>query len=279
MPFYMDMHNLPAQATVRDLAMAHFRDVETQWKYGVKYSRYWFDPDKRKSFCLVDAPSVDAAVAVHSEAHGFVADKIIPVSAVSVEEMLGAVEQEKEGWLWNPDSGEDPPPAESAFRTILFTDMEGSTALTQRLGDDGAMRIQRTHDAIIREALGAHAGNEVKHTGDGFMACFSSVARAVECAVAIQRALASHNHENPEATVRVRIGLSAGEPVAEHEDLFGAAVQQAARICSHADPDCILVPNVVRELCIGKQLPFLDRGEAALKGFADPVRVYEVPWR
>jgi len=221
---------------------------------------------------------VDAAVAVHSEAHGFVADKIIPVAAVSVEEMLGAVELEEE-WLWRPDSGEDPPPVASAFRTILFTDMEGSTALTQRLGDEGAMRIQRTHDTIIREALRGHGGKEVKHTGDGIMACFASVARAVECAIAVQKVLAAHNQEKPDATLRVRIGLSAGEPVAEREDLFGAAVQQAARICAHADPECILVPNVVRELCIGKQIPFLDRGDAVLKGFEDPVRVYEVPWR
>ncbi len=276
MPLYMDLHNLPPGATLQDMALAHLKDLEVQWKYDVKYSRYWFDSERRKAFCLVEAPNVDAAVAVHREAHGFVADKIIPVAAVSVEELLGAAEQER---FWDPDSGGDPPPAESAFRSILFTDMEGSTALTQRLGDEGAMRLQRAHDAIIREALSAHGGREVKHTGDGIMASFPSVARAVECSIAIQRALAAYNREHPEAALRVRIGLSAGEPVAEHEDLFGAAVQQAARICAHADAGCILVPNVVRELCIGKQLPFLDRGEAALKGFDDPVRVYEVPWR
>jgi class 3 adenylate cyclase len=277
MPLYMDLHNIPSEATLRDLAMAHARDLEIQWKYGVKYSRYWFDPDQGKAFCLVEAPNVDAAVAVHREGSGFVADKIIPVAEVSVEEMLGAFEGESHPW--EPDSGEDPPPAESAFRTILFTDMEGSTALTQRLGDEGAMRLLRTHDSIIREALSAHGGGEVKHTGDGIMASFSSVARAVECSIAAQRALAAYNQENPEVTLRVRMGLSAGEPVTEHDDLFGAAVQQAARVCAHADPDCTLVSNVVRDLCIGKQLPFLDRGEAALKGFQDPVRVYEVPWR
>ncbi len=276
MPFYMDLHNIPLEATTKDLAMAHLRDLEIQWKYGVKYSRYWFDPDQGKVFCLVEAPNVDAAVAVHREGSGLVADKIIPVAEVSVEEMLGAFEQEDP---WEPDSGEDPPPAQSAFRTILFTDMEGSTALTQRLGDEGAMRLLRTHDAIIREALSAHGGSEVKHTGDGIMASFSSVARAVECSIATQRALAAYNGENPEATLRVRIGLSAGEPVTEHEDLFGSAVILASRVCAHADPECILVSNVVRDLCIGKQLPFLDRGEAALKGFQDPVRVYEVPWR
>jgi class 3 adenylate cyclase len=281
MPHYMDVHNLPPEATLRLLAIAHFRDLETQLKYGVKYTRYWFDPDTRKSFCLVDAPSVDAAVAVHSEAHGFVADKIIPVSEVTVEEMLGAHEfGEKElGLGWNPESPDDPPAVDSAFRTILFTDMEGSTAQTQRLGDDAAMELLRRHNALIRECLASEEGREIKTVGDGFMACFRSVARAVACTIAIQQAFEKHNQDQPDARIGVRIGLSAGEPVAEGEDLFGAAVQLAARACAQAEAGQILVPNVVRELCIGKGFNFGDLGEHALKGFEDPVRVFEVRWQ
>ena len=275
MPHYMDMHNLPPEITLRDLTMAHFRDLETQLKYGVKYSRYWFDPDRRKSFCLVEAPNVDAAVAVHSEAHGFVADKIVPVAAVSVEEMLGAFEEMPP---WDPESGEEPPPADSAFRAILFTDMEGSTAQTQRLGDAAAMEALRRHNTVVRECLANEEGFEVKTMGDGFMASFRSVARAVACAIAIQRAFEGHDRDEPNARTRVRIGLSAGEPVAEGEDFFGAAVQLAARACAEAEAGQILVPNVVRELCIGKGFTFDDRGERALKGFEDPVRVYEVRW-
>jgi class 3 adenylate cyclase/pimeloyl-ACP methyl ester carboxylesterase len=162
----------------------------------------------------------------------------------------------------------------SGLVTILFTDMAGSTAMTQRLGDEGAQDLVRQHNTVVRDALRAHAGNEIKHTGDGIMASFPSARGAVECAVAIQRALAAAGDG-----VRVRIGLNAGEPVAEEQDLYGTSVQMAARVCAEADAGEILVSNVVRELAAGKGFLFNDRGDRALKGFEDPVRIYEVKWR
>jgi adenylate cyclase len=168
--------------------------------------------------------------------------------------------------------------APSGLVTILFTDMEGSTTLTQRLGDAAAQDILRTHNTIVRDALKAHDGSETKHTGDGIMASFSSASRALEGAIAIQRAFAAHNDSAPEP-IRVRIGLNAGEPIAEEEDLFGTAVQLAARICAHAEPGQILAPIVVRELAAGKRFLFADLGDVALRGFDDPVRLFEVRWR
>jgi class 3 adenylate cyclase len=168
--------------------------------------------------------------------------------------------------------------APSGLVTILFTDMEGSTSLTQRLGDAKAQEVLRTHNAILRDALKAHDGSETKHTGDGLMASFASASHALECAAAIQRAFAAHN-ESAQEPIRVRIGLNAGEPVAEDEDLFGTAVQLAARICAHAEPGQILASNVVRELAAGKKFLFSDRGDVALRGFEDPVRLYEVGWQ
>jgi class 3 adenylate cyclase len=162
--------------------------------------------------------------------------------------------------------------------TILFTDVEGSTSLTQRLGDAKAREVLRAHERIVREALKAHSGSEVKTMGDGFMASFSSATRALECAIAMQRAFAPHN-ESAEEPIRVRVGLNAGEPIAEEEDLFGTAVIRAARIAAMAQGGEILVANVVRELAEGKGFLFSDRGDAALRGFDDPVRLYEVRWR
>jgi class 3 adenylate cyclase len=162
--------------------------------------------------------------------------------------------------------------------TILFTDMEGSTTLTQRLGDAKAQEVLRTHNTIVRHALKAHSGSEIKHTGDGIMASFASASRALECAIAIQRAFAQHN-ESAEEPIRVRIGLNAGEPIAEEEDLFGTAVQLAARVCGKAEPGQILAPIVVRELAAGKGFLLSDRGDVALRGFEDPVRLYELRWR
>ncbi len=156
---------------------------------------------------------------------------------------------------------------EGAFQTILFTDLESSTALTQRLGDEGAQEVLRGHNTAVRAALEAHGGREVKHTGDGIMAAFPSAAGAVEAALQVQRDLAG-------GEVRVRIGINAGEPIAEDGDLFGTAVQLAARICDRAEPGQVLVSRVVADLCAGKKLQFSHHSDATLKGFAEPVALY-----
>ena len=168
-------------------------------------------------------------------------------------------------------------PTPSGLVTILFTDMEGSTTLTQRLGDAKAQEVLRTHNRIVRDALKAHSGSEIKHTGDGIMASFTSASRALECAIDIQRAFVQHN-ESAEEPIRVRIGLNAGEPVAEEEDLFGTAVQLAARIAAKAEGEEILVSDTLRGLVAGKGFLFSDRGDVVLRGFEDPVRLYEVRW-
>jgi len=178
-----------------------------------------------------------------------------------------------------------------AFRTVLFTDVEGSTALTQRLGDAQARDLLREHERMVREALKAHGGSEVKTMGDGFMASFTSATKALQCAIAMQRAFAEWNAGRggsrtapaPEP-IRVRVGLNAGEPIAEDDpdgrsDLFGTAVNLAARICAHAEAGQILVPIVIRELTAGKQFLFADLGETELRGYEDAVRLYEVSWR
>jgi class 3 adenylate cyclase/pimeloyl-ACP methyl ester carboxylesterase len=187
----------------------------------------------------------------------------------AIDEFLGEGEE--------PVAGAEPPAA-GAFRTVLFTDVEGSTSLTQRLGDAKARQVLREHERITREALKAHGGTEVKTMGDGFMACFTSATRALECAIAMQRAFAEHN-ESAEEPMRVRVGLNAGEPIAEDEDLFGTAVILAARVAAKAEGGEILVSDVVRQLVAGKGFLFSDRGDTVLRGFEDPVRLYEVRWR
>jgi class 3 adenylate cyclase/pimeloyl-ACP methyl ester carboxylesterase len=162
--------------------------------------------------------------------------------------------------------------------TILFTDMSGSTPLTQRLGDAAAQEVVRAHNVIVRQALRAHAGREIKHTGDGIMGSFASASRAIECAIEIQRAVAARAEQEPEALLRVRIALNAGEPVAEEGDLYGTSVQLAARARDLAAPGQILVTEVVRGLTAGKGFLVSDSGEHPLKGFEEPVRLYEVRW-
>jgi class 3 adenylate cyclase len=167
------------------------------------------------------------------------------------------------------------PTAKGDTRTILFTDMESSTAVTQSLGDAKAQELVRAHNSVVRDALKIHAGSEIKHTGDGIMASFSTASAALECAIAIQRAIAERNDEN----LQVHIGLNAGEPVVEESDLFGTSVQLARRICDHAEAGQVLVSDVVRQLAAGKGFLFADIGEVMPKGFEDPVRLYQVRWR
>ena len=155
--------------------------------------------------------------------------------------------------------------------TVMFTDLQDSTALTQRLGDARAQQeLVHRHNEVVREALSAHGGREVKHTGDGIMASFSSGSNAIDAAIAIQEAFGA------DEAVQVRIGLNEGEPVAEDGDLFGATVQLAARVCSRAEPGDVLVTNVVRELAMGKGFLFSEQMPAALKGFEEPVRLFAV---
>jgi class 3 adenylate cyclase len=158
--------------------------------------------------------------------------------------------------------------------TVLFTDMEGSTPLTQRLGDAAAHEFVREHTTVVRRALSLHGGREIKQTGDGIMASFASASRALECAVEIQSASAMQPDQP-----RVRVGLNAGEPIAEDGDLFGSTVQLARRICDRAEPGEVLASDVVRQLAAGKGFLFADAGAPSLKGFDEPVRLYSVRWR
>jgi class 3 adenylate cyclase len=154
----------------------------------------------------------------------------------------------------------------SAFRTILFTDLVGHTEMMRRLGDEKGRAVLREHEALTREVLKQHGGSEVKTMGDGFLASFPSVTRAVECAVALQRAFAQHNTSAGEP-LHVRVGLNAGEPIEEDGDLFGETVILAARIASSAEGGEIITSMAVRELCAGKGFAFTDRGEQVMRGF------------
>jgi len=276
MPSYMDIHEIPGGVTAEDVAKAHAHDVEVQGKYGVSYHKYWVNEKAGKIFCLCHAPNAEAASQVHREAHGLVAEKIIQVEPDVAELFMGGSEVNSAGAVLLP--GADADARDPGIRTILFTDIVGSTSLTRRLGDEAAMELLEVHDSIVRNALADLGGREIKHLGDGIMASFVSAAAAVKCASRVQREIARHRRENKDRPLSVRLGVAAGEPVEHHNDLFGCTVQLAARLCAHAQEEQILVSNVVAELCEGKALPFEDLGEVELKGFETPVRAHAVNW-
>ncbi len=163
--------------------------------------------------------------------------------------------------------------------TVLFTDIAGSTAMTQALGDAGAQEVVRAHNRIVREALTDCMGKEVKHTGDGIMASFNKTTDGIDASIQMQRQCEVHNQQHPNLPLHLKIGLNAGEPISEDNDLFGSTVQMSARIVDKAQADEIFVSEVVRGICAGKDYQFVNRGGFAMKGFEDDPILYEVVWR
>jgi class 3 adenylate cyclase len=272
----MDIHEIHGGIPAEEVAKAHARDVEVQGKYGVCYHKYWVNEQAGKIFCLCEAPNAEAAAQVHREAHGQMADRIIQVDPEMANLFMGGSELDSGGAVLLADGkvgARDP-----GIRTILFTDIVDSTSLTQAMGDDAAMEFLRVHDSVVRDALKASNGREIKHTGDGIMASFTSAAAAVRCAAQIQRELAQRGREQGNHPIKVRIGGAAGEPIERGSDIFGSTVQLAARLCSHAAPEQIVVSSVVADLCIGKGLVFRPLGEVPLKGFDRPIHAHAVEW-
>ena len=273
MPMYMDRHYVEG-ATRHAVADAHQKDLALQDKYNVKFLTYWFDEMRCTAFCLIEAPNRDTIARAHDDAHVLVPNEIIEVDPAVVDAFLGRI---KDPPATSPEKSEGTR-VDPGFRAIMFTDLKDSTRMTTLYGDAKALHLLHVHNALTRNSLNAHRGREIKHTGDGIMASFASVPDAVECAIDIQKAFAAYNQEHAEAPLYLRIGLSAGEPIEEHGDLFGKAVQLAARLCAHAEPAQILIDQVVLDQWSGKQLPFADLGEVTPKGFTHAVRVYEVQW-
>jgi class 3 adenylate cyclase len=222
---------------------------------------------------------VEDAVALRLEAQGLSAVDV----KTSIDTMISAVESER------PDVRSFAAPDGTV--TILFSDIENSTLMAERLGDERWIEVLRAHNSIFRSHLRAHGGHEVKSQGDGFMLVFPDPRRAVECAAAIQRDLAEQEVGDGER-VSVRMGLHAGEAIREEGDFFGRSVILAARIAAQASGGEILVSEDVREMvapgddggsggngAAGDGLAFDSGRELELKGLAGTHRVFRAQWQ
>lgn len=272
MPLYMDVHPGLGDATPADVAAAHQRDLAVQDDYGVRFLSYWVAAEKDgKAFCLVESPDVDSLKACHKAAHGLMPHDVIEVQPSTLELFMGLTGKDEDDRV-TVDGAPD-----TALRAILFTDIAGSTAVSTSHGDRVAMELVHRHDIVVRDALGRFGGREVKHTGDGVFASFTSVLRAVQASMSIQQGT-TQDDVSDRPPLAVKIGLSVGEPVEDSNDLFGAAVNLAARLCAHADGGEILTSSAVRDLTIGKGITYESRGAIGLKGFPEPVPLYSVDW-
>lgn len=187
----------------------------------------------------------------------------------SIRQLLPTVAREILSYLPAPDA------SGIADITILFTDIDGYTSMTERLGDRASQAMLRAHNHVVRQALAGHGGREVKHTGDGIMAFFSCAARAVECALAIQDGITTFNHRRRDREpLRVAVGLNTGSPIREEGDLYGTAVIVAARAVDLAAGGEVVVTDVVRQLAAGKGLSFEPLPSADLEGLTDVPALY-----
>lgn len=262
MPLFMDRHDVP-DATAEDVAAAHSSDIEASKEFGVRFISYWFDAEAGGVFCFADAPSRDTLEAVHNASHGLIPNEIISVSQDDVYRFLGSVHDPK-----------GPEEQTSPFRTIMFTDLVGSTAMLGEVGETRFMELLGTHDGIVREALYRHHGSEVKHTGDGIMASFDDTDNALQSSLSIDTALRDIDRDDG-IELKVRIGLAAGHPVMKNDDIYGEAVVLASRLCDAADSGQILVTSTVREHA-GAHNVLIGPRRVPLKGFAELVEVFEL---
>lgn len=258
MPLYMDRHDVPG-ATAEETARYHAADLEIAGQFGVEFFSYWHDSTRGLVFCFARAPGEEAVIEAHRAAHGLVPAEIIEVSESDVVRFLGKVQ--------DPANASE---VTSAFRTICFTDLVGSTELLDRLGQSEYMVLLTEHDLVIREALLKWKGREVKHTGDGFLVVFDEVDKALRWALDVRGSFEQRSD------LDVRIGIAAGEPVDHDDDIFGAAVTMANRICSSAGPGQIYVSDVVRDLGMERHFRFDGGHTEALKGFSEPATIYEL---
>ncbi len=267
MPIYMDVHEGLNGATQADVDAAHQVEAETQAEFGVNILSYWFSESEGKAFCMGSAPSEEALIESHQGSHGLLPSNIIEIDPPALAQFLGDTSSDShERAMVNGT-------LDSGLRVIMFTDIQGSTDVSMKYGDLAAVDLVNRHDAVVREALKTFSGREIKHTGDGILAIFVSVTKAVEATLAIQEACAQAVST---PNLAIKIGLSAGEPVSQNKDLYGAAVNLAARICDHASGDQTLVSGTVRNLSIGKKHTFIEQGSIELKGFPDPVPLFEI---
>ena len=238
MPIYMDVHIVPG-VKARDVAEAHRKDLLIQEEHECKCMTYWIDEERENIFCLIEAPSKDAVEQMHGRAHGLIPNKIIEVSNTLVEAFLGRIYDPSDAETSNDGLKifSDP-----SFRILLVTKTVDPALLQYKLGVEKANELLSLHNNIVRKHLVQYGGSEVEHGGNGFIISFALAAKAVSCALAIQKDIQDAD------AITFRIGINAGEPVEKSNKLFGDAIQLATNMCAIAKNFQIAISSTVKEL-------------------------------
>lgn len=254
MPIYMDVHIVPG-VKAKNVAEAHRQDLLHQEEYGCKCMTYWIDETRESIFCLIEAPDKDAVKEMHRKAHGLIPNKIIEVSSSLVQSFLGRIYDPEEAELTNDGLKVFSDPS---FRILLVTKTTDPVLLQHQLGREKANELLSQHNKIIRKNLSSFEGSEVEHGGSDFIISFTSAAKALSCALAIQ-------HDLPLAdadTIGFKMSLNGGEPIEKTNKLFGDAIQLAQFLCAIGRYFQVAITSSVKELVAKDRLH--DKGKSFL---------------
>ena len=238
MPLFMDLHIAPG-VTAKDVAEAHLLDVKIQHKFCCKALTYWLDEEKGSVFCLIEAPDKESVTLLHEESHGLIPHEVILVNTDIVKAFLGRI-TDPENAIPHPRSNlkvfTDP-----AFRVILLTQTKDLRLLQHEVGKERMQELQLLYATIVGEQARNHGGREVNLKEECYVVSFVSASQAIECALAIQKKLASvANH------IGLRIGLHGGNPVNKSNVIFGITIRYAQFLCTIGRSNQITISSLIR---------------------------------
>lgn len=266
MALFMDRHEMSGaleSVSPEDVASLHVTDLDVEARYGVRCLTYWFQMGSPTAFCLFEAPSAEAAVAVHREAHGNLPAEIIEVDWRSVDSFLGRIREPQRGEAWE----------DVARRYLLCTEIDNAEGLTHDFGAAAFGRFEQ-HDRLVLENLQQRGASNVTGGRRGVVGCFVSLEGALECALAIQQSFGPVSLFYQHAPLRVRIGVTTGDPVFARPGLFEAAMDEAAAICADAEGGQVLVAEAVADRGAAKGFSFVETDKTFLDATGAAQRLF-----
>ncbi|MGI8598772.1 MAG: nickel-binding protein [Chitinophagaceae bacterium] len=242
MPLYMDVHIVPG-VKATGVAQAHQLDLVHQDEYNCKCMTYWIDEVRESVFCLIEAPTKEAVIEMHSKAHGLVPNKVIEVSADIVESFLGRI--------YDPEEAETTEDGlkvftDPSFRVLLVIQIADPVLLQHQLGKDVANELFKKQNEIIRKNMKSCGGSDVEHPGAGYIISFASAGKAVSCALSIHNEIPEKDAEKLE----LKISINGGEPIEKSNKLFGDTIQKAQYMCAIAKYFQVAMASTVKELVL-----------------------------
>jgi AraC-like DNA-binding protein len=237
MPIYMDRHDVSETVTAEHVAQLHQQDLKVQDQFGCRGLTYWFDDKRKTAFCLIEAPDMKALEDMHNHAHGQVPHRIIEVEPAIVESFLGRIEDPKKKKDTELNIIDDP-----AFRTIMIIELK-QLAPFQAGPDQFQFSLKNFNQEVIN-LLDAYDSKPVRQTDYYYLVSFQSVSNAVHAAFKIRSALYDAANANLKNKIALKIGLSAGVPVTEKQQLFEDTIKLADRICQIIKGEIIATSEV-----------------------------------